>query len=102
DITDSESTRKCFFNFPGLPFGGALQRLDGASVIVMQDSIELIRQASMKVMTDQLPSRSIDIGERIRHTILPLGFSVIAGDNHYWPLGVTHYVFGDAPNKGVL
>src|SRR5512133_1749308 len=60
DITDSESTRKCFFNFAGLPFCCALQRLDRASMIVMQDRVELVGQARVKVMTHQFRFRPVD------------------------------------------
>ena len=55
-----QSRRKCFLHFAQLPFCCALQRLDRAGVIVMQDRVELIGQTRVKVMTDQFRFRPVN------------------------------------------
>ena len=52
--TDSESARESFFHFAGFPLCRTLERFDRASVIEMQNSVELVGQSRMKIVTASL------------------------------------------------
>src|SRR6516162_9721337 len=47
-------------NFSGLPLRCPLQRLDGASFVVMQNDIELLRELRVEIVARALRSRQID------------------------------------------
>ena len=48
----SKSARECFFHFAHFPFSCALKRFYRARVIVMQNGVELVGQARVKIMAD--------------------------------------------------
>ena len=55
-----QSRRKRLLHFAQLPFGCALERLDCAGVIIMQNRVELVGQTRVKIVTDQFGFRPVN------------------------------------------
>src|SRR5438445_12652594 len=59
-VHDSNLKRKCLRQFTFIPNTRALQRLDCARLVNVNDGVELLRQTRMKIMTQPLALRPID------------------------------------------